>query len=214
MKPYLLFDFDGTIANSLEPLYQMLNRLAPQYGYATVNREQFDLLRNWPWRKALKQVKLPLHKMVRAIPIVLAEYRKIILELDPCPGVPEMLESLSGLGIPMALLSSNDTENVQAFLEHHHLHYFEWAEGTGGILKKHSKIARQIRRHKLNRKEVIYIGDESRDIIAARRCGIKVICVGWGFHTVEHLCSYDPDYLVKEPEDIVGIMRSLIVSNT
>jgi phosphoglycolate phosphatase len=56
---------------------------------------------------------------------------------------------------------------------------------------------------------VIYVGDEIRDIIAAHKCGIRIISVSWGFHTVDLLASKNPDYLVDNPRQIVQLMRSI-----
>lgn len=211
MKPYLLFDFDGTIANSIDKIFVMINGLAPKYGYKPISPEEFELVRNLPLRKAFSLLKLPLYKLGRAIPIVLWEYRKIVPELEPCEGVVPMLDALKEAGIPMALISSNHTEYVQTFLDRHRIACFDWVEGTGGILKKHDKITRQIKKHGLKRANVVYIGDETRDIKAARKSKVKVISVSWGFHSARHLQDYKPDYLVHKPEEIVQIAHNLSI---
>lgn len=204
-KPFLLFDFDGTIADSIHPMYELLNQLAPKYDIKPVSPEDFDIIRNMSLPKAFKHIGFPVYKLPRAIPVVLSEYHKIISKLEPCEGIVSLLRDLKAAGIPMALLSSNSFENVHLFLRRHDIQCFEWVEGTGGILKKHSRINHQIKKHKLDRDRVIYIGDESRDIVAAKKCGIKVIAVSWGFHTAEHLCAFDPDYLVKDANEILGL---------
>lgn len=210
MTPYLLFDFDGTIANSIDKLFVLINGLAPRYGYQPISPEEFEMVRNLPLRQAFRLLKLPLYKLGRAIPIVLSEYRKIVPDLEPCEGVVPMLESLKESGIPMSLISSNHTEYVQSFLDRHGIACFDWVEGTGGILQKHDKINRQIKKHRLNKAQVVYIGDETRDIKAARISKVRVISVSWGFHSAKHLQGYKPDYLVHKPEEIVQIARNLL----
>lgn len=209
MKPNLLFDFDGTVANSVDKLYELINGLLPQYGYPTISAGQFEQIRNLPLRSAFKLLKLPLYKLGQAIPVVLHEYRHIIPDLEPCAGVVAMLNELKELGFSLALLSSNHTVHVHAFLDNHGITCFDWVEGTGGILQKHGKIKRQIKKHRLDRQNVVYVGDEARDIRAARRSGVRVISVGWGFHTPEHLLSLKPDYLVREPGEILQIALQL-----
>jgi phosphoglycolate phosphatase len=212
MKPYLLFDFDGTVADSIGKLFTMINELAPRYGYQPISEETFSKLRNLNLRQSFRHLKIPLYKLGQAIPIVLHEYRKIIPELDPCPGILPVLETLKKRGIPMALISSNQTENVQEFLDRHGIDCFAWVEGTGGILKKHNKITRQIVKHGLIRKDVIYIGDESRDIKAARKSRVKVISVTWGFHSAEHLARHKPDYLAASPDELLKIVLNISAS--
>jgi len=206
-RPYLLFDFDGTIADSIRPLYELMNRLAPRFGREPISWEEFDQLRDMNAAQIVKHLKVPFSKMASAVPMVLSEYHKIVHELQPCAGIVELLNNLSENKISYALLSSNKSENVSAFLGRFNLGGFEWVEGTNGILAKHRRLAHQIRKHQLHKNELYYIGDESRDIEAAKRCKIKVIAVTWGFHTEAHLRAAQPDYLVSEPAEILRIVR-------
>ncbi|MDD3563560.1 MAG: HAD-IA family hydrolase [Candidatus Cloacimonetes bacterium] len=210
--PFLLFDFDGTLADSINMGLRIANNLAPEFGIEPLSEEQFAQARTMSIPKALKLYKIPLYKVPKAISLALAEYRHVIHELEPFAGIPEMLKELKELGCHMALLSSNTGENVNHFLDNHELHYFDWIEGTSGILKKHGSIRRQIKKHKLDKKNVIYVGDEIRDIAAAKKSGIRVISVSWGFHGAELLSSKDPDYLVKKPQEIVELIKSLAIA--
>lgn len=207
MKPFLLFDFDGTLADSIGLGMQIANQLAPQFGIKPLSKEDFDKLRNLSIPKALKTLKIPFYKVPKAISLALLEYRHLVHELHPFPGIHDMLEELRGMDCRMALLSSNTKENVTHFLEQHDLNFFDWVEGTSGILKKHSSIRKQLKKHNLKPENVIYVGDEVRDVIAAHKCGLKIISVSWGFHTVELLSSQNPDYLVETPQQIVQIVR-------
>jgi phosphoglycolate phosphatase len=209
VKPCLLFDFDGTIANSIDELYILINDLAPRYGYPQVTPEQFALLRNLPLKQACKIMHLPILRIGHAIHVVLNEYRRIVPYLEPCAGIVSMLTNLKSAGIRMAMISSNHTENVNAFLRNHQLSCFEWVEGTSGIMQKHKHISHQLTKHGLDKDSVFYIGDEARDIKAARKCQIKNISVTWGLHSAENLLSCNPDHLVNNPQEIVEIVSSM-----
>lgn len=207
--PFLLFDFDGTLADSIHLGMKIANNLAPQFDIKPLSEAQFAQVRTMSIPKALKMLNIPFYKVPKAIALALVEYRQLIHELEPFAGIPEMLKELKELGCHMALLTSNTGENVKHFLDQHELHYFDWIEGTSGILKKHSSIRKQIKKHKLEKRNVIYVGDEIRDIAAANKSGIRVISVSWGFHTTELLSSHDPDYLVEKPSEIVGLIKAL-----
>ncbi len=209
MKPFLLFDFDGTIADSIHLGSKIANRIAPLYGHKGFSDEDFSRFRAMPVTKVIKELGIPFYKIPGVITKSLAEYRKLIHELHPYPKIPQMLATLAQMNVPMALLSSNTNENLFYFLNNHQITVFNWVEGTSGILKKHKRIMQQLKKHNLRTSEVIYVGDEVRDIVAARKCKLKVIAVSWGFHTPELLCSHDPDYLVSDPEEIVQIVRNL-----
>jgi len=206
----LLFDFDGTLADSIHMALNIANKLAPEFGMKPLTEEQFDKVRSMSIPKALKYLKIPFYKVPKAVALALVEYRHQVHELEPFPGISQMLIDLKKLNCQLALLSSNTSENVRHFIQLHDLDHFAWVEGTSGILKKHSSIRKQMKRHQLDKENVIYVGDEIRDVIAAQKCGLRVIAVNWGFHTTDLLSSRDPDYLVTKPEEIVQIVEDLL----
>ncbi|MDD2229119.1 MAG: HAD-IA family hydrolase [Candidatus Cloacimonetes bacterium] len=210
MKPFLLFDFDGTIADSINIGWKIANILAPEFGHKEFSQEDFELFRSLQIHKIFQALRIPIYKIPKAISMALVEYQHLVHELEPCEDIVPMLNTLSAMHIPMALLSSNTRENLSLFLQRLQIDAFDWVEGTSGILKKQHRIKKQIKKHNLNPKDVIYIGDETRDIDAAKNCGLKVIAVTWGFHTAELLSSHDPDYLVNSPDEIVRIVEQLI----
>ena len=209
MKPFLLFDFDGTIADSLQLGLKIANNLAPQFGYPPFTENDIQHFRSLTWHKIAREMQIPFYKIPKIVTIAFKEYKRLISELEPCAGIVEMINELALKEIPMALLSSNTVENVHLFLTNHKIDSFLWIEGTSGILNKAKDIKKRLKKHKISTNEVIYIGDEIRDIEAAHNCGLKVIAVTWGFHTAEFLASYKPDYLVNEPKAIVEIVNRL-----
>lgn len=209
MKPFLLFDFDGTLADSFGFGVEIVNRLAPQLGLREFTAEDIETARSMSIPKALQTLKIPLFKVSRAIPMILSEFRHHVGEMQSFEGIREMLNELQNMGIQMALLSSNSQENLERFIEHHHLYYFEWIEGTSGILNKQRSIRRLLKKHDLAPENVIYVGDEIRDIVASHKCGLRIIAVSWGYNTMELLTSKDPDYLVDKPSQIVEIIRQM-----
>jgi len=213
MKPFLLFDFDGTIADSLQLGLKIANNLAPQFGYPPFTENDIQHFRSLTWHKIAREMQIPFYKIPKIVTIAFKEYKRLISELEPCAGIVEMINELALKEIPMALLSSNTVENVHLFLTNHKIDYFLWIEGTSGILNKAKDIKKRLKKHKISTNEVIYIGDEIRDIEAAHNCGLKVIAVTWGFHTAEFLASYKPDYLVNEPKEIVEIVNRLTVKS-
>jgi phosphoglycolate phosphatase len=213
MKPFLLFDFDGTIADSIQLGIKIANNLAPQFGYLPFTENDIRHFRSLTWHKIAREMQIPFYKIPKIVTIAFKEYKRLISELEPCAGIVEMINELALKEIPMALLSSNTVENVHLFLTNHKIDSFLWIEGTSGILNKAKDIKKRLKKHKISTNEVIYIGDEIRDIEAAHNCGLKVIAVTWGFHTAEFLASYKPDYLVNEPKEIVEIVNRLTVKS-
>ncbi|MDY0152009.1 MAG: HAD-IA family hydrolase, partial [Candidatus Cloacimonas sp.] len=189
---------------------QIANQVAPKFGLSQFTQDDFNHFRTLPIHKIMKELHFPLYKVPHAISLALMEYRHLVNVLEPCAGICPMLKALCDLQVPMAMLSSNTNENLQLFLQRLQIDAFLWVEGTSGILKKSHRIKQQLNKHKLDPKQVIYVGDETRDIDAARKCGMRVIAVTWGFHNTELLSSHEPDYLVNSPAEIVKIVEYLI----
>jgi phosphoglycolate phosphatase-like HAD superfamily hydrolase len=66
-----------------------------------------------------------------------------------------------------------------------------------------------LRKESLNPEEVVYVGDETRDIEAAKKSQIKVIAVTWGFNSKQVLAAQNPDFLIDRPEELIKVIESL-----
>jgi phosphoglycolate phosphatase len=60
----------------------------------------------------------------------------------------------------------------------------------------------------LGHERLIYVGDETRDIEAAKRAGAKSIAVAWGYNNAAILKRHNPDKLVFEPSEITGCIEN------
>lgn len=208
MKPTLICDFDGTLADSISGILELINSLAPSYGFKTMDHELFNRIRNLPFRQAAREMNFPIWKLGQAIRVVLQEYRHIIHSIEPYPEMVPVLEKLSSKGVRLGLVSSNNTDNLHSFLNKYDIGFFHWVEGTHGILRKHRSIKAQMKKHGAKKENTFYIGDEVRDIKAARRSGIKVISVTWGLHSRQNLKKHKPDWLIDSPAELLELIPS------
>jgi phosphoglycolate phosphatase len=62
------------------------------------------------------------------------------------------------------------------------------------------------KKHQIHHSEVIYVGDEDRDIIAAKKAKIKNIAVSWGYNSKNKLRQLNPDFLVNSPKEMVSYL--------
>jgi hypothetical protein len=63
-----------------------------------------------------------------------------------------------------------------------------------------------VQRYKLNPSEIIYVGDEDRDIIACQKVKIKNMAVCWGYNAENRLRAVAPDFIVNSPVEILNIL--------
>jgi phosphoglycolate phosphatase len=53
---------------------------------------------------------------------------------------------------------------------------------------------------------VLYVGDEVRDIVACKKAGVKIAWVDWGYDLKEAVADEKPDYLISNPLEIISIV--------
>jgi phosphoglycolate phosphatase-like HAD superfamily hydrolase len=202
----LIFDFDGTIADSLTMTIDIFRDLTGWQGARTP--EEIAIFRRMPLRKVIKEVKVPLYQ----VPSLLMRGRKVmtsrITEVAVFPGMAPVIKTLHAEGHRMLVMSSNSTQNVEKFLHHHKLYtYFDGIYGGVGLLNKAASIRRVTRLNNIDRTHCVYIGDEQRDIEGAHRAHIKVIAVSWGYNDPVLLKKHRPTALAETPTDILEIIR-------
>jgi phosphoglycolate phosphatase len=212
----VIFDFDGTIADSHNKIIEIINRLSDEFGYPPVDDEELTRLKNSSSKEILKNAKISLFKIPFLVRRVQRELREEIDDLHLIEGVREALLELKDRGYQLGIITSNVKNNVLAFLETNDLdRLFDFIYSGTNLFGKHRTIKRVLKRHNLKVDRVIYIGDETRDIVSSRRSKIKVIAVGWGFNSVEVLEQYQPDLLVHHPQELLEAIQNtedLVVS--
>lgn len=206
----IIFDFDGTIADTLEVLVRITNRLAIGFGYQPISQEQLAQIRHLSSREIIKQSGVSIFKFPFLIAKVKGELRNEIKTLKPISGIDLALIDLKNSGYQLWILSSNSQENILEFLEINSLQkIFHSIYTDATIFGKSRVIKKLLKQANLQSEECVYIGDETRDIEAARRSKIKAIAVSWGFNTKEALATQNPDFLLDKPSDIITVIQSL-----
>ncbi|MGV2831142.1 HAD-IA family hydrolase [Myxosarcina sp. GI1(2024)] len=205
----VLFDFDGTIADTYQAIADIINQLSSEFGYKPVDREELLLLKNLSSREIVKKTEVSLFKIPFLVKRVRRELAKEIAELKPIVGIDTVLFQLKACGYRLGIVTSNDRDNVEIFLAKNNLSsLFDLIYSSTSIFGKHRVINRITKQNKLTRNEIIYVGDETRDIRAARKSRIGIIAVTWGFNSGEILAEFQPDFLVNRPPEIVDILAA------
>lgn len=206
MKTFI-FDFDGTIADTGALLFSMANQLLEEGGYDPVSEEKLEELRKMTILQAARHMKIS----PRLIPGALTRGRQMLSdrlsELEPYKGMIETIRELSKIdGVVLGILSSNSKSNVYAFLERYDLiDKFNFIDVGASLFGKHIKLKQSVKKHRLHSEDVIYVGDEVRDIEAAKKAKLQVAAVSWGLNHPEILAKYEPDYLVSSAEELISI---------
>ncbi len=207
----ILFDFDGTLANSLEHIYEIYNRIAPEYGCVQIDEEGRKIVAGGKPQDLMKEYGISPQKLAVLVLRVRREMRKDITRLQPIPGIEEALSRLSKKGYPMGIVTSNDRENVLLFLKNNRLErFFDFVYTGKSLFGKDKVFARLFRQRGLSPAGVVYIGDETRDVEACKKIGIPMIAVTWGMNNKTILASMKPEGIADSPDELPDLISWLV----
>jgi phosphoglycolate phosphatase len=198
----LIFDFDGTIADSFPAVVKITNTYARENNIKPLTEQNIDVLRKQGTKALIDSLNIPMYKLPFLIGNILNNLGKEIRTVNPCLGVKDVLEKLHSQGYRLGIVTSNYEKNVQAFLEHNNLELFDFIYSGKSLFGKHIVLKNLLREHKLDASKTVYIGDEIRDIEAARKSGIKIVSVAWGYNDSALLAKHSPDFLCSSTEDL------------
>jgi len=207
-RPYklIVFDFDGTLADSLGWLVSVMPETAVRFRFNHAGPEYHDYLRSLDAAELLQYLKIPAWK----IPIIALHLRKrMACETDKIPlypGVSEMLQDLASGHLTLALLSSNSRNNVLRILGPRLSDCFDFYHCEVPYLGKTHQFGKLLKRSGFHPSETLYIGDETRDLEAARSHGVDFGAVAWGFNNPNAFERHQPEYLFEEAADITRLL--------
>lgn len=229
MKKAVIFDLDGTLADSLESIAYCTNRAIGRYGFAPFETERFkyfvgdgaaELIRRA--LKAAGDEELAYYDRVKA------EY-DVIFEADcmykvvPYDGIPELLQTLRKKGVKTAVLSNKPHERTVDVISRL---FGSPAAGDGtsdgamsdgimfdavqgqmeGIARKPSPdgvyyIAGQL---SVSVEEIVYVGDTDTDMQTGKSAGAFTVGVLWGFRDRKELEENHADAIIAAPHELMN----------
>lgn len=204
IKKAIIFDFDGTLANSLELAVKTYNANAEGFGLPRINAEQVKILQSKSYKEIIKEFKIPMLKIPFMVHKIHSEIRNHIASVPMFPHVKETVDELKKRGLKVGVLTSNSMENVQSFFEKNKL-LFDFIHSEQNIFGKGSAMKHLLKQRNFQPTEVVYVGDEVRDIEACNKNGVEVISVTYGYNSREVLEKHSPNYIVDSFEEILKL---------
>jgi len=201
-----IFDFDGTIAQTMDLIGQVINQLADELGFKKIEKGDIKELRNKGPRQLLNHFGIPLAKIPLLVKRARKEFANRLDGAKPVPGIRQALVTLKNEGKKLGILTSNSEKNVSRFLKRNGLDFFDFIY-SASVFGKDKTIKKCLKEQNLTPDSVVYIGDELRDIEAAKKVGIKIIAVSWGFNSKKALKRGKPDYLIEKPKQLISIIK-------
>ncbi|MCA1687364.1 MAG: HAD hydrolase-like protein [Actinobacteria bacterium] len=209
-----LFDFDGTLVDTTELIYQSMRHATGEV-----------LERNLPREILLANVGQPLPRQME---ILDAERAEALLEsyrlhnevhhdalIQEFPGVEESLARLRSAGVKIAVVTSKRRFSVEMALESF--------PGLGEVVDRFVTME-DTAEHKphpapllkgleflggISPEGAAYVGDSPFDVAAAKAANITSVAVSWGAFSEDTLCSAEPDHLVEDIDSAVDVLLGM-----
>ena len=209
MISVLLFDFVGTIADTLDLAMVIGKKIAEEFGMRQLTNREIIHFRNGSLKEAVRNLKIPLWKIPSMVLRIRHEIHENIGLMRPIAGIDAVLKELRARSEHLGIVTANSEENVRLFLTRYNLDIFDFGAYSSSIFGKLSKLRGLLHKHHLPKENTLYFGDTIGDIEACRKAGIRVAAVAWGYNTKEALAAAKPDFLITRPEEILDIFKTL-----
>jgi phosphoglycolate phosphatase len=212
MKKAVIFDLDGTLADTIADIAGAVNRSLSRRKLPTHDLALYKLMVGDGFRSLIE----------RALPEALrkdgyieetraeaaADYAEHCLELTaPYPGVSELLASLASKGIAMAILSNKPDSltkkcvaglfpSVDFVLVRGETKDFPRKPDPASALDACARLGAAP-------SEALYLGDTGVDMRTAKSAGLTALGALWGFRTEAELRESGADALLSSPLDLL-----------
>lgn len=202
----IVFDFDGTLADTFEiglDIYN--NHLAGRFGLPKNVNTTLDQMELRSSNEVIKQ-----YLTWWNTPIVGFLWEKYSYQYIPSaklfPGIAELVTTLKQRGFKIGILSSNTHRNVVKCLQNNDLNIFDFIHTNSPLTSKNRALKALFSSHLVDKNNCLYIGDEIKDILSSKQVGIPVISVGWGFNHKQSLINEQPDFFIENVTDLKRLL--------
>jgi len=206
MIKIVIFDFDGTIADTEQWTLDIYNELALKYGYKTYTIKEMEEMKKMHLSKLIPELGIPYSKVF----LLLKEGQKILKKninnvhtfTDDLRQILSDIRKLTGT---LGIISSNTKKNIRRFCKNKEIDMDFIVSSP--LFTKEIKINRIIKKYHVTPDQILYIGDEVRDIDSSRKSGVKIASATWGYNDRDLLAESEPDYLIDSLSELIPILQ-------
>jgi len=206
----LIFDLDGTLIDSYDAIYLGLEEVFSHFRTPAIPYHQLGQYLGGSLEDILKSL-LPPHQVEPAKTIFRNTYRAIYLDKTSLlDGAREVIEELGRRPVQLAVASNKSGQFCRKLLSHLGIDsFFSTIVGVRDGLRPKpfpDMVYAVLRDLKLNRDEVIMVGDTVEDIKAGKAAGVDVYALGNGYHPLEKLMRERPRRILRELRNLPKVL--------
>ena len=218
----VIFDLDGTLADTLSSIAYFANRALTQCGYDAIPLEKYRYLVGNGAKNLvlgmLRTVGADESEYERVAPIYNDGYDKDALYLTkPYDGVLDLLDALHARGIKVAVLSNKPdrtTQKVCAALFGGKIGIVRGQRADTPHKPDPKAVHMLLEEMGCTPEECIYVGDTDTDMQTGKNAGAFTVGVLWGFRDEKELCENGADGIIAHPMELLTYLNSERTDNT
>jgi HAD superfamily hydrolase (TIGR01549 family) len=207
MVKAVLFDWDGTLADTAEASYRCYVRMFGELGIS-FDRETYARTYSPNWYLTFRALGVPEERWGHLDERWLAHFA--CEEVALIDGARELLHSLVARGLATGIVTSGGRDRVSRELEFHGVaqHVHEAVYGSDVARKKPHPEALELclDRLRVRPEQAVYVGDSPEDIAMARAAGVFSIAVPGGYPNREALLAAGPDRFVESLAEVARLI--------
>jgi phosphoglycolate phosphatase len=206
----IIFDYDGVLADTLEDLVLFGQEACNQLGIKhLVTKADLSNLEVMSFSSYGRACEIPEHLIDQFVKICLSLFAEKESPPAIIKGFSNIVRYLSSHH-KIAIVTTNSSQNVNAFLAKHGLaHFIHAVYGVDTPDSKAQKIsmARDQLLENRKRESVFMVGDSLSDILAAKEASVTSIAVTWGHQSLENLLLGNPDFVVGSLSELIEVIE-------
>lgn len=211
---WVVFDFDGTIAETNELLIDFFNEhIVPHFHCPKLSVDDIEKLRDLGIMDMMKYLQIPVHKLPSVIRRCRKDFRSSLTDLPIVKGLTDQFQMIIDEGYKLAIISSNRKKNIQECLRKHDVTIFHtiFCDKGRSLFVKHKTIKKFLKTENINHEQMVYIGDEGRDVNACHRVRVPVIAVAWGWDSHKRLLNVaSEDEIIDRPDQLFPKVKEIL----
>lgn len=210
-----IFDFDGTLVDSITDVGLCFNTVLEKNNFPTLPLEEYKTVVGGNLEVVVSKILGPLHNSKENIEKIMEDYEKYYINTDkvntkPYYGVFEMLVTLQNKNILLAI-NSNKKTKLLLDLVNKYFSNINFIDITGFSSVELSKpnpfnVLNTIEKANVNKNEVLYIGDTRTDILTAKNAGIDCVLVNWGQGKENDFNDENVSKVISKPSDLYELL--------
>lgn len=204
----VIFDFDGTLSDSGNWFLSIMDHLSDRYGFRRIHPDEIEPLRRKSTRDVISHLAIPRWKLPFISRYVRRLFGRNTHQVQLFEGVADMLAAIEAAGIDIAVVTSNSEANARAVLGRENAARVRWWACGASLFGKAPKFRKVLKVSGIPPHEALSIGDETRDIDAARATGVRAGAVLWGYANPEAFAHLDPDIAFATPQAVIDHVTS------